>query len=204
MRLIIVRHGQSEWNKLNLFTGFKNVNLTEHGVQEAKNAGKNIETNIDVAFTSILDRARNTCKIIKDELNQDFEIIENEALNERDYGDLTGQNKEALAKKFGEEQVYLWRRSVNIRPPNGENLLDVIERVSEYFNNVIKPHLESKNVLIVAHGNSIRALLCILGVFSLDEINRFEIPTAKPMFLYSNSPKTFILRMIMFLFQDKF
>jgi enolase len=194
MRLIIVRHGESEWNKLNLFTGFKNVDLTDHGVQEAKNAGKNIETNIDVAFTSILDRARNTCKIIKDELNQDFEIIENEALNERDYGDLTGQNKEALAKKFGEEQVYLWRRSVNVRPPNGENLLDVIERVSEYFNNVIKPHLESKNVLIVAHGNSIRALLCILGVFSLDEINRFEIPTAKPMFIQTRNPKDFFFK----------
>lgn len=194
MRLIIVRHGQSEWNKLNLFTGFKNVDLTDHGVQEAKNAGKNIETNIDVAFTSILDRARNTCKIIKNELDQDFEIIENEALNERDYGDLTGQNKEALAKKFGDEQVYLWRRSVSVRPPNGENLLDVIERVSVYFNNVIKPQLETKNVLIVAHGNSIRALLCILGVFSLDEINRFEIPTAKPMFIQTRNPKDFFFK----------
>ena len=93
MRLIIVRHGQSEWNKLNLFTGFKNVDLTEHGVQEAKNAGKNIETNIDIAFTSKLNRAKDTCKIIKNELDQDFEVIENDALNERDYGDLTGQNK---------------------------------------------------------------------------------------------------------------
>ena len=194
MRLTIVRHGQSEWNKLNLFTGFKNVDLTEHGVQEAKNAGKNIETNIDIAFTSKLDRARNTCKIIKNELGQDFEVIENDALNERDYGDLTGQNKEALAKKFGDEQVYLWRRSVSVRPPNGENLLDVIERVSEYFNNIIKPELESKNVLIVAHGNSIRALLCILGVFSIDEINRFEIPTAKPMFIESNAPKDFFFK----------
>ena len=194
MRLIIVRHGESEWNKLNLFTGFKNVDLTDHGVQEAKNAGKNIETNIDVAFTSILDRARNTCKILKNELNQNFEIIENEALNERDYGDLTGQNKETLAKKFGDEQVYLWRRSVSVRPPNGENLLDVIERVSVYFNNVIKPQLETKNVLIVAHGNSIRALLCILGVFSLDEINRFEIPTGKPMFIQTRNPKDFFFK----------
>jgi len=194
MRLIIVRHGQSEWNKLNLFTGFKNVDLTEHGIQEAKNAGKNIETNIDIAFTSKLDRARNTCKIIKNELDQDFEVIENEALNERDYGDLTGQNKAALAKKFGEEQVYLWRRSVSVRPPNGENLLDVIERVSLYFNSEIRQHLENKNVLIVAHGNSIRALLCILGVFSIDEINRFEIPTAKPMFLQVKSPKDFFFK----------
>lgn len=194
MRLIIVRHGQSEWNKLNLFTGFKNVNLTEHGVQEAKNAGKNIESNIDIAFTSKLNRAKDTCKIIKNELDQDFEVIENEALNERDYGELTGQNKDALAKKVGEEQVYLWRRSVSVRPPNGENLLDVIERVSLYFNSEIRQHLENKNVLIVAHGNSIRALLCILGVFSIDEINKFEIPTAKPMFIQVKSPKDFFFK----------
>jgi enolase len=193
MRLIIVRHGESEWNKLNKFTGFKNIELSENGILEAKTSTKDIESVIDIAFTSKLNRAINTCKIIKNELKQDFDIIENEALNERDYGDLTGQNKSQLAKKFGDEQVQLWRRSIDTRPPNGENLLDVIDRVSIFYNNVIKKN-NDKTILIVAHGNSIRALLCILEVFTLEEIIKFEIPTGKPMFINSISPKDFYFK----------
>ena len=185
MQLVIVRHGESEWNKLNLFTGFKDVDLTPDGVLEAQNCFNKLYGNFDIAFTSNLLRANKTCNIIKNTLEQEFNIIKSSALNERNYGDLTGQNKKEVVKKFGEEQVQLWRRSVNVKPPNGENLLDVINRVSEFFYNKIKPELDNnKKVLIVAHGNSIRALLVILQVFSIDVINHFEIPTAKPMFIY--------------------
>jgi 2,3-bisphosphoglycerate-dependent phosphoglycerate mutase len=184
MSLILVRHGQSEWNKLNIFTGFKDVGLTELGVEQAKQAGLNINQKIDIAFTSDLLRAKRTCNIIHDTLPFNFPVISNKALNERDYGDLTGQNKKEVAEKYGAEQVQLWRRSVDVRPPNGENLLDVIERVGEYFDSHIKSYLLAKqNVLIVAHGNSIRALLCILKIFDTSNINKFELPTGKPMFI---------------------
>ena len=192
MQLTIIRHGQSEWNKLNLFTGFKDVELTEEGIIEAKNCITTEE--FDLAYTSNLKRAFSTCEIIKEQTNQKFPIIKNEALNERDYGDLTGNNKEAIAKIHGEEQVQLWRRSVDVRPPNGENLIDVIERVERFFNNTIKTQIESnKRILIVAHGNSIRALLVILGIFKLEEICNFEIPTGKPIYLdYFNKEYKFI------------
>ena len=180
MKLTIIRHGQSEWNKLNLFTGFKDVDLSDEGVIEAKQCLTNEK--YDIAFTSNLKRAYKTCEIIKEETKQNFNIIYDEALNERDYGDLTGNNKIQIAKKFGEEQVQLWRRSVEVRPPNGENLLDVINRVKKYYNQNILPELNTnKKVLIVAHGNSIRALLVIMGIFKLEDIPKFEIPTGKPI-----------------------
>ena len=182
MQLTIIRHGQSQWNKLNLFTGFKDIDLTDEGIIEAKNCINNEK--FDIAFTSNLKRAYKTCEIIKDETNQDYSIIKNESLNERDYGDLTGKNKLETIKIYGEDQVQLWRRSVNVRPPNGENLIDVIKRVEKYFDNVIKQELLSnKKILIVAHGNSIRALLVILEIFKLEEICNFEIPTGKPIYI---------------------
>lgn len=184
MVLIVVRHGESVWNKENRFTGFKDVALSEKGVNEAKNASKQVNVTVDIAFTSNLVRAIDTCLYIKSGLKQDFDVIKNEALNERDYGDLTGKNKKELADEVGAEQVQVWRRSVKVRPPNGENLIDVIGRVSEYYYSTIKRALEhNENVLVVAHGNSIRALLCVLGVFTVDTIHQFEIPTATPMFI---------------------
>jgi enolase len=182
MQLTIIRHGQSQWNKLNLFTGSKDIDLTDEGIIEAKNCINNEK--FDVAFTSNLKRAYKTCEIIKKETNQNYNIIKNDELNERDYGDLTGKNKSETIEIYGENQVKLWRRSVDIRPPNGENLLDVIKRVEKYFNNVIKPEIISnKKILIVAHGNSIRALLVILKIFKLEEICNFEIPTGKPIYV---------------------
>jgi len=184
MRLTIVRHGESEWNKLNIFTGFKDIDLTQDGIKEAEQCGNSIDIKFDIAFTSNLKRAYKSCEIICKKSNQNPQIIQSDKLNERDYGDLTGQNKKDVAKIYGEDQVQLWRRSVDIRPPNGENLLDVINRVDIYYKNEIKPYLDDgKNVLIVAHGNSIRALLVILNVFDIRNINQFEIPTGKPIFI---------------------
>ena len=161
--IIIVRHGQSEWNKLNLFTGFKDIDLTKVGIHEAeKSAEKLKDFKIDLAFTSLLKRAINTCDIISEASNSDYKTIKSEELNERDYGDITGKNKKEMAKIHGEELVHKWRRSLDVRPPNGENLLDVIDRVKRYFDNNIKYKIEkNKNILIVAHGNSIRALLVV-------------------------------------------
>ena len=198
MSLTIVRHGESVWNKQNLFTGFKDVELSEEGIKEANMCGKEITKScvnmkFDIAFTSNLQRAFKTCETIRSHLDHDFDIIQSENLNERDYGDLTGLNKKETADKYGEEQVQLWRRSVDVRPPNGENLIDVIERVKKYYTQFILPFLEAnKNVLIVAHGNSIRALLVVLEVFSIDVISNFEIPTGKPMYVSINNGYAFV------------
>lgn len=185
MSLTIVRHGESIWNHLNLFTGFQDVDLTDNGVNEAINCGFSLKKKkYDIVFTSDLLRAKKTCNIICEKINQKPIIINSSKLNERDYGDLTGKNKKETANIYGEKQVQLWRRSVNTRPPNGENLLDVIKRVKEYYESDIKPKLDKgDNVLIVAHGNSIRALLVILNVFDISIISSFEIPTAKPIFI---------------------
>ena len=184
MRLTIVRHGESEWNHLNLFTGFEDIDLTLNGVKEAELCGLSMDNKFDIAFTSVLKRALRTCNIICEKSNQIPQIISSHKLNERDYGDLTGKNKKETAEIYGEKQVQLWRRSIDVRPPNGENLIDVIKRVREYYEDEIKPKLdEGKNILIVAHGNSIRALLVILNVFTLNNISEFEIPTGKPIFI---------------------
>lgn len=190
--LILVRHGQSEWNLENKFTGWKNVPLTEKGEMEAKKAGELIKKNkihIDFIFSSVLERANKTAEIAIKEANLQNLIIDNkliltkhEDLNERDYGDLVGLNKEETANKFGKEQVHIWRRSYDTPPPNGESLKDVVERVSPYFKKNIKPLLDqNNNILIAAHGNSLRAMMIELGMYKPEEISSIELPTGSPL-----------------------
>jgi len=191
--ILLIRHGQSEWNKLNLFTGFKNVELTEQGVHEAKKASENFKelgVKFDLVYTSLLSRAQKTAKIILEGLDQfedltnSHKIIEDSALNERDYGDLTGLDKKETADKYGEEQVYKWRRGYSDRPPAGESLEDVVLRVRNYFELEILPQIHSisnNNILIAAHGNSLRALLLVMGVYQINEINSVELSTGVPI-----------------------
>ena len=184
--LILVRHGQSEWNAKNLFTGWKDPGLTDQGVSEAKNAGKLIlEQNIefDVMYTSMLSRAQKTGDIILGILNQkEIPIITNEALNERHYGSLAGLNKDDARKKWGEEQVHIWRRSFDMPPPDGESLKDTADRVLPYFETEIMPKVISgSSILIAAHGNSLRALIMKLDSISSQDIVKLEIPTGAPI-----------------------
>ena len=184
--LILVRHGQSEWNAKNLFTGWKDPGLTDQGVSEAKNAGKLIlEQNIefDVMYTSMLSRAQKTGDIILGILNhKEIPIIKNEALNERHYGSLAGLNKDDARKKWGDEQVHIWRRSFDIPPPDGESLKDKADRVLPYFETEIMPKVISgSSILIAAHGNSLRALIMKLDSISPEDIVELEIPTGAPI-----------------------
>ncbi len=182
--LVIVRHGQSEWNKANKFTGWVDVELSEKGVQEAHAAGKALSGyQFDHAFTSGLKRAANTLNIILDEIGQaDLEVVADEALNERHYGDLQGKDKNETREKYGEEQVHIWRRSYDIAPPNGESLKDTRERVLPYFQENIEPKLkEGKDLIISAHGNSLRALIMYLEDLSPEEILQREIATGAPI-----------------------
>ena len=183
--LVLVRHGQSQWNKENLFTGWKDPDLTDKGVDEAIRAGKKIkQTNIsfDLHFTSKLQRAQKTGSLIMKELGYDIDTFENEALNERDYGDLAGLNKDAARKKWGNEQVHMWRRSYDTPPPGGESLKNTAERVLPYFEEIIYPELRNqKNILVSAHGNSLRALIMYLEKISGDEIVKLEIATGQPI-----------------------
>ena len=184
--LVLVRHGQSEWNLKNLFTGWKDVGLTDTGIAEAHAAGKALKAEnmrFDVAFTSKLARAQNTLKIMLEELGQQsLEVIEDQALNERDYGDLTGLNKDDARAKWGDEQVHIWRRSFDIPPPGGESLKDTANRTLPYFNKEILPRVKrGENVLIAAHGNSLRALVMALEKISADEITQLNIATGAPI-----------------------
>ena len=183
--LVLVRHGQSEWNAKNLFTGWKDPGLTENGTAEAIRAGKHLKSlglSFDVLYTSALVRAQLTGKIMLDELRQsDLEIIEDKALNERDYGELTGLNKDEARENFGIEQVQVWRRSYDIAPPGGESLKDTYNRVIPYFENKIQPLMKDKNVLISAHGNSLRALVKYLDDISEADIIKLEIGTGEPI-----------------------
>ena len=191
--ILLIRHGQSEWNKLNLFTGFKNIELSEQGIEEANKAGqnfKNLDIKFNIVFTSELKRAQETAKIILQNLDQwnflnnEGKIISNINLNERDYGDLTGLNKKETAEKFGEEQVHKWRRGYSDQPPNGESLEDVVGRVTKYFEEVIKPAIQSDendNILIAAHGNSLRALLIVMNIYEPHNINSVELSTGVPI-----------------------
>ena len=184
--LILVRHGQSEWNEKNLFTGWENPGLTEKGVNEARNAGmliNNLNIKFDHLFTSVLDRAKLTGTIILENINQkDIDIIENKALNERFYGDLQGLNKDECRQKWGAEQVQIWRRSYDVGPPGGESLKETGERVLPYYLSEIYPLiLDEKNVLVAAHGNSLRSLIKHLDKLSADEIVKLEIPTGAPI-----------------------
>lgn len=183
--LVLVRHGESEWNKLNLFTGWRDPDLTETGVAEAKRAGVLLRGQgfaFDVAFTSALKRAQRTLSLILEELREPgLETIENEALNERDYGELSGLNKDDARKRWGEEQVHVWRRSYDIPPPGGESLKDTALRVLPYYEANILPLLKAgRNVLVAAHGNSLRALIMHLEKMTPDEILKLNLGTGQP------------------------
>ena len=184
--LVLVRHGQSEWNKKNLFTGWKDPELTNKGIEEAIKAGKNLKTKnikFDIMFTSDLLRAQETGRLILEHMDQsDIQVIKNQCLNERNYGDLAGLNKDDAREKWGEEQVHVWRRSFDVPPPGGESLKDTAERVLPYFHSEIFPKVEDGlNVLIAAHGNSLRALVMELEEINSDEIVKLEIATGDPL-----------------------
>ncbi|MGH1352915.1 MAG: 2,3-bisphosphoglycerate-dependent phosphoglycerate mutase [Methyloligellaceae bacterium] len=184
--LVLVRHGQSEWNLKNLFTGWKDPDLTEQGVAEAKKAGELLKAEnlkFDIAFTSVLTRAQRTLKLILEQLDQqELETINDQALNERDYGDLTGLNKDDAREKWGEEQVHIWRRSYDIPPPGGESLKDTRERVMPYYEENIVAQLKAgKNVIVAAHGNSLRSLIMKLENLSPEEILKRELNTGVPI-----------------------
>jgi len=191
-KLVLVRHGQSEWNLANRFTGWQDVDLSPLGVEEAREAGKKLKklgVKFDLAFTSNLARAQKTLELILEELGDlNLPTKQDEALNERDYGDLTGQNKDEARVKFGDEQVHIWRRSFDIAPPNGESLKDTAARTLPYFDSKILPEVKSgKNVLVSAHGNSLRSIVMELDQLSPDEITKLEIATGVPLLYEINS-----------------
>ncbi len=193
--LVLVRHGQSEWNLKNLFTGWRDVDLTEKGVAEAQAAGKVLKARgiePEIAFTSVLQRARRTCSIILQELGREgIALREHRALNERDYGDLSGMNKDEARSKWGEEQVHVWRRSYDIAPPGGESLRDTGARVWPYYLHDIQPHvLRGETVLIAAHGNSLRALIMALDGLSPEEVVKLELGTGVPVLYRLNADST--------------
>jgi 2,3-bisphosphoglycerate-dependent phosphoglycerate mutase len=181
--LVIVRHGQSQWNLENKFTGWVDVDLSEKGIAEAHNAGEKLKDfKFDAAYTSDLIRAQKTLDIILEKIGQtEIPIEKDVALNERMYGDLQGLNKDETREKFGDEQVKLWRRSYDIQPPNGESLKDTSDRVMPYYHEKIEPALKSgKDILISAHGNSLRALIMYLEKMTPQQILETEVPTGKP------------------------
>ena len=184
--LVLVRHGQSEWNLKNLFTGWRDVDLTEQGVAEAKAAGQKLKAqglSFDIAFTSALKRAQRTLELMLGEMGQSkLQVIKDQALNERDYGDLSGLNKDDARKKWGEEQVHLWRRSYDIAPPGGESLKDTLARTLPYYIEHILPRvLRGEKVLVAAHGNSLRALVMVLEKLTPKTILQREIGTGAPI-----------------------
>ncbi len=184
--LVLVRHGQSEWNLKNLFTGWRDIDLSAQGVEEAKAAGSKLAARgirFDIAFTSALVRAQRTCAMILDATGQSgLTTVANQALNERDYGDLNGLNKDDARKKWGEEQVHIWRRSYAVPPPGGESLKDTGARVWTYYLHVMQPHvLRGETVLVAAHGNSLRALIMAIEGISGDDIVKLELGTGVPM-----------------------
>lgn len=196
--LVLMRHGQSQWNLENRFTGFHNIELSEQGIAEAKVSGQNLAKagiKFDQVYTSTLQRAYTTAEIALTEAGQAGlmdTMIKHDDLRERDYGDLTGLNKDETKQKYGEEQVHIWRRSYDVQPPGGESLKDVVEnRVRPYFESVIQPQIAAgKNILVAAHGNSLRALLIILGENTPENINQTEIPTGSPLVLeYENGQR---------------
>ena len=193
--LVLVRHGQSEWNLKNLFTGWRDPGLTEQGHAEAKAAGVKLAERgfkFDIAYTSVLARAQVTCDHILQAIGQpDLETIRDVALNERDYGDLSGLNKDDARAKWGEEQVHVWRRSYDVPPPGGESLRDTGARVWPYYMHDIQPHvLRGETVLVAAHGNSLRALIMALDGASGEEIVNLELGTGVPIIYRLNADST--------------
>ncbi len=190
--LVLVRHGQSEWNKKNLFTGWADPGLTEKGVEEAIEAGRLLAAkglHFDIAFTSVLSRAQDTLTLMLRELGQSgLETIFDKALNERNYGDLVGLNKDDARKKWGDEQVHIWRRSFDTPPPGGESLKDTADRVLPYYKSQIEPRvLKGETVIVSAHGNSLRALVMFLEGLSGKEILKREIATGVPLVYQLNA-----------------
>lgn len=190
--LVLVRHGQSEWNKRNLFTGWRDVELSERGIDEARRAGRALKEagfTFDIAFTSALKRAQATLDIILEELGQsDIPIERDQALNERDYGDLAGLNKDDARERWGEDQVHIWRRSYDTRPPGGESLKDTAERVLPYYEEKILPLVEAgKDVIVSAHGNSLRALIMQLDGLTREDITQLNLATGVPI-VYKVNP----------------
>ena len=193
--LVLVRHGQSEWNLKNLFTGWKDPGLTELGIAEAQEAGRRLKAHgltFDIAFTSVLSRAQHTLDLILDGLGQaGLETVRDAALNERDYGDLTGLNKDDARQKWGEEQVHVWRRSYDVAPPGGESLRDTLARALPYYVHRIQPKvLGGGRVVVVAHGNSLRALIMALEGLRPDEIVARELATGVPIVYRLNADST--------------
>jgi 2,3-bisphosphoglycerate-dependent phosphoglycerate mutase len=193
--LVLARHGQSEWNLKNLFTGWKDPGLTDLGIEEARTAGRRLKemgVQFDVAFTSDLGRAQRTCKLILEEIGQpDLKTIADQALNERDYGDLSGLNKDDARARWGEEQVHVWRRSYDVPPPGGESLKDTVARVLPYYIREILPRvMRGERVLVAAHGNSLRALVMVLDGLTSDTIPGLELATGIPLVYDLNEDTT--------------
>lgn len=193
--LVLVRHGQSEWNLKNLFTGWKDPDLTEQGIQEAKQAGRLLKAqglSFDVAFTSVLTRAQHTLDLALAEIGQSgLATTKNLALNERDYGDLSGLNKDDARKKWGEEQVLIWRRSYDVPPPGGESLKDTLARTLPYYVQKILPGvLRGERTLVAAHGNSLRALIMVLEKLTPEQILKRELATGIPVIYRLNADAT--------------
>jgi 2,3-bisphosphoglycerate-dependent phosphoglycerate mutase len=193
--LVLVRHGQSDWNLKNLFTGWRDIDLTDKGVSEAREAGRKLKAQgitFDVAFTSALKRAQRTLDLMLTELGQTaIPVFKDQALNERDYGDLVGLNKDDARKKWGEEQVHIWRRSYDIAPPGGESLRDTAARVLPYYIREILPRvLRGERVLVAAHGNSLRALAMVLDKHTPETITKLNLDTGVPMIYRLNADST--------------
>jgi 2,3-bisphosphoglycerate-dependent phosphoglycerate mutase len=193
--LVLVRHGESEWNLKNLFTGWRDVDLTDNGVKEARAAGRKLKArglHFDIGFTSALIRAQRSLDLVLEEMGQTgIKIIKDQALNERDYGDLSGLNKDDARAKWGAEQVLIWRRSYDIAPPGGESLRDTAARVLPYYIQEILPRvLGGASVLVSAHGNSLRALVMVLEKLSPQEIVARELKTGAPLIYRLNADST--------------
>jgi 2,3-bisphosphoglycerate-dependent phosphoglycerate mutase len=193
--LVLVRHGESEWNLKNLFTGWKDIDLTDNGIREARAAGRKLKAQgirFDVAFTSALIRAQRSLDLILDEMGQTgIPVFKDQALNERDYGDLSGLNKDDARKKWGAEQVHVWRRSYDVAPPGGESLKDTAARVLPYYIQEILPRvIRGERVLVSAHGNSLRALVMVLDRLTPAEIVKRELGTGVPMVYRLNADTT--------------
>jgi len=193
--LVLVRHGQSDWNLRNLFTGWRDVDLTEQGVKEAREAGRKLKAQgitFDVAYTSALKRAQRTLDLMLAEMGQTkLPVFKDQALNERDYGDLSGLNKDEARKKWGEEQVHIWRRSYDIAPPGGESLKDTLARTLPYYVTEILPRvLRGERVLVAAHGNSLRALVMVLDRHTPETITKLNLETGVPMIYRLNADST--------------
>jgi len=193
--LVLVRHGQSDWNLKNLFTGWRDVDLTEKGIAEAREAGRKLKAQgikFDVAFTSGLKRAQRTLDLMLTELGQtSIPVFKNQALNERDYGELVGLNKDDARKKWGEEQVHIWRRSYDVAPPGGESLKDTLARALPYYITEILPRvMRGEHVLVAAHGNSLRALVMVLDKHTPDSITKLNLETGVPMIYRLNADST--------------